>query len=595
MMSIDGADAFEMERAELGDAQADFGGPALTAPDAAEFQDEGGRGEDAKKLQDSLQVMDHTEPLELGAEQKEAGLEETTLRRKRVGEPFGNRPADMLGFFAASGPEPRGWVLGQELKMPKSQWGSPTWYLQQSQWLAALFPNLPPAPGKTKTPRSTWPAEARALARSLLRSEKLAKLQGGIEIEQQEESFDVRWAELSSRSRQQALLSAGAWLTRAEGDGQPTLLNWCDGKERGVLSRPFQLGRVRAAAPGDVQSVPLDLRDHSLSPLDQNYPSHIPVLERQTDGRTLLVLKHPSNAADQTRVLIDTTRHVILSIEQRQNGKRTGLTRFEDFVEVAGCWWARRIETTDEQGHVTSRLTRTIKPLDAEALSKQMKSERIGKDAVQFLHQPAKTIAEAKRALAAGKASFDDHFTLLRYFAGRQQWTRAGQHLRKCEELASGKPGLRWLRYAFLQVQRRHEELRKRLLDEAEGLAKAKPSDPAGSDDLVLAEHVVSQAGQVCEANEMLRPARSTPADLRPPAGPSASNEALDAGAAERLASGRTDGRSAARAEATGRRVAARLFLAATIRAGIGERRRPCRRPRLVEGRPQRQGSLVAS
>ncbi len=381
---------------------------------------------------------------------------------------------------------------------------STEWFVQQAQWLTALFPDLPAASGAAKRTTSTWPAEARALAHSLLRTDKLAKLQGGIEIGQTAESFDVRGGDLSSRSRLLALLSAGAWLTRGEGDGQATLIQWCDGRERGVFSRPFRLGRIRAATPLDPQTRPLDLSDCSLSPLDAAYGHYTASVEPQKEGRALLVLKHSSGYTSETRVLIDTTRHVILHLENRLNGKKTGITRFDDFVEVAGCWWARKVETSDDQGRVSYRVTRTIQSSTAEAVAKQMNSELAEKDEVQFLRLPMKTLVQAKKAVAEDKASFDDHFTLLLHFAARQQWTRAAEHLQKCETLATGKPGMRWLRSSFMQVSRRHEELRKRLLEEAGHLTKAKPKNPAGSDDLVLAEHVLSQGVQILQANEML-------------------------------------------------------------------------------------------
>ena len=74
---------------------------------------------------------------------------------------------------------------------------SSEWYQRQAQWLDTLFPNLAPEVKASKRPQSKWPAEARALAHSLLRAEKLNKIPGGIEIVQQTDSFDVRWKELT--------------------------------------------------------------------------------------------------------------------------------------------------------------------------------------------------------------------------------------------------------------------------------------------------------------------------------------------------------------------------------------------------------------
>jgi predicted Zn-dependent protease len=397
-----------------------------------------------------------------------------------------------------------GWTAGLSLEVGQKLRGSPTWYLQQSQWLAGLFPDLPEASGTAKSSSSTWPPEARKLARSLLRAEQFARLTSGIDLKQQTESFDVRWGDLSSRSRQHALLSAGTWLARIESDGQAALIHWYDGRERGVFSRPLQLGRVRAGVPDDRHTLPLNLSDYSLSALDQDYASFSAVIEPRQDGRALLVLKHPSSPEQEHRMLIDTTRHVLVSIEQWQKGKRTLTTRFDDFVEVGNSWWAGKIETSDAQGRVTLRVTRTVKALGADDVKAQVNAELAGKEAVQMLRQPMRTVREAKATVAAGKASFGDHFTLLHYFAGRQQWTRAVEHLRKCEALAGGKPGIRWLRYAVLQTSRRHEELRQHLLEEGGRLAKSQPADPQDNDNLILAEQVLNHAGAILEANESL-------------------------------------------------------------------------------------------
>ena len=67
------------------------------------------------------------------------------------------------------------------------------------------------------------------------------------------------------------------------------------------------------------------------------------------------MLKYAHSPHYETRILIDTARHVILSIEHRHNEKTTGTTKFEDFVEAAGSWWARRIEIVDEKAQQACR------------------------------------------------------------------------------------------------------------------------------------------------------------------------------------------------------------------------------------------------
>ena len=370
---------------------------------------------------------------------------------------------------------------------------------QYGQWLNTLFPPLHGPPSKAKEPKSTWPAPARDLVKSLLRAEQLAKMTGGIEITRKTETFDGRWNDLAARSRRLELASAKSWLTRSDSDGGQTVVSWCDAKEIGVFSKAFQLGRTRASTPLDIQPPPLELSDHSLASLERTYASHAPTLEPQAKDRTVLVVKHADSPLHETRFLIDTARHVILSIEQRHKGKATNTTRFDEFIEAAGSWWARRIETIDADGKRLSLVTQTVKTLTLAELDQQMKTELAGRAQVQFLHLPMPSLANAKKAFATGKATFADQFILLWHFHHSQQWPRVLDHLQQAEKLAAGKPGLRWLRSAWLYDSRRHEDLRKRYLEDAARLAKAETADA-----YFLAEYIVGQSSSVLQANELL-------------------------------------------------------------------------------------------
>jgi predicted Zn-dependent protease len=363
------------------------------------------------------------------------------------------------------------------------------------EWLNTLFPPLPASPRREKETKSTWPIEAHDLAKSLLRTEQLAKLTGGLAVTHVAESFDPRWGDLTARSRRLELVSAKSWLTRAETDGGQTLVTWCDGKEVGIFSKEFQLGRLRAATPLDVQPPPLELSDYSMTSLEKSYAGYTPTLKPQGKDRTLLVLKHDT-ADYETRVLIDTARHVILSIDNSYQGKVTGATKFDDFVEAGGCWWARRVETTDADGKRVTLSTLTIRTPALADLEKQVQAELAGRAQVQLLHLPLPSVLQAKKNLAANKATFDDQFVLLMHFHLSQQWPRVLDHVKQAETLAGDKPGLRWLRSALLFDSRRHEELRQRYQEDAARLVKM--------GNYFLADYVVIQALSVLQANEML-------------------------------------------------------------------------------------------
>jgi predicted Zn-dependent protease len=404
---------------------------------------------------------------------------------------------------------------------------------QNDQWLSGLFPGLAPVEQKkpVKEPKTKWSAGASALAQSLLHNDALAQLKDGLEISRANESFDARWGDVTSKTETLSLISTKTWLIRSQGGGQQTTAQWCDDKERGIFTKTFQLGRIRASAPSDLAKPPVDVGPYMLASLEKTYPQYQAEIKPQGDDRTLLVLKHQSDPAYEIDVMIDVRRHVILWIESRRDGKPAGATRFGDFVEVAGAWWPGRIETFDDENRRTSLSVQQFKPVDTNVLGQDIAKELADRGQIQFLHEPLPKFAAAKQAVADGKASFEDQIVLALHFAQSQQWTRAQEYLDNAEKLCSGKPGACWMRYAFLNVSRRREELKQNIMAEAEQLAKmpaltpdpspkkgegradtSGPSPKKGegrdgfslSDQWSLANHLIGQSSGILEANEML-------------------------------------------------------------------------------------------
>src|SRR5262249_3588793 len=284
-------------------------------------------------------------------------------------------------------------------------------------------------------------------------------------------------------------------------DGAQTLVNWCDDKDRGVYGEAFSLGRVRSSKPQELGTPPFELGDYSLVSIERSYPNHLVTMEQKGMDRTLLILKYPWNPEHETHVLIDTAGHVTWSIEQSHKGKTTWTSRYGDFVQIAGTWWARKLENVDDKGRIAGCTTQTIQEVTADALTQRLQKEIAGKEHVQFIHEPLPSLANTKRALAQGKTTFDDQLVLLLHFGRSQQWTRTVEHLEQLERLTPGKLGVRWLRNAVLHAGRRHEELKKRFTDEAQALSK---SSEKSTNELYLANYLLGQAGGILQANEML-------------------------------------------------------------------------------------------
>jgi hypothetical protein len=366
----------------------------------------------------------------------------------------------------------------------------------QQQWWQTLFPPLPKS-AKPKEVKTNWPEEARKLAQSLLRTEKLQKLSGGLEISQRTETFDPRWKELTSRNSYLELWSPNNWLARTQSDNAQAVINWCDGKECGLIHQAFQIGRIRASVPQDLDMPSLD--DYSITSLERTYFEYAPRIEPAGMNRMRLILTHDDSNAE-VRFLIDTSKNVVLSVEKFYEGKLQVTTRYSDFLEVAGSWWAQTVETITD-GERTSLSKLSIKALSAEEVGRRTSQELAGRDKVLLTKYPLPSVNAAKKAVANKKDTLEDHFALLRHFAASQQWTKVREELEFVEKLAAGKPGLRWYRDAVLFLSRRYEELKQRQLEFASQLAKEKLD---AGDAMVLAQHLLGKSGNFMSGNEQL-------------------------------------------------------------------------------------------
>ena len=418
------------------------------------------------------------------------------------------------GQFARSN---RGWaarssMVGERLAYDgRSKCCGPSYYdpQQYTHWIGTLFSGLPAAPvDPPEEQPHPWPAEAREIAQSLLRLDALNSLDGGLAITRRSESFNARTAEVAGVSETRSLVSPAGWVICSTGGyaggASQSCVQWCNEDERGIFSRPFQLGRVRSASPADLARPPLDLSGPVLTPLDRNYRNYTVELCRPAEGRVLLVLKAPGDQDYEVRVLIDTVRHVVLTMETRQDGTLANMTKYDEFVEVLGVWWATRVETINAKGRRASLVTQEFEPLETDAVARRIDHTLAGRDRVQLIKEPLPAVAAAKQAVADGEDTYSDRMTLLLHFAQSQQWTRVMEHLDASEQLAAGKPGIRFVRDAVLNIARRHEELKARILAEAAALAKARPDVLGETDRLFLAEYLAGQASSLLEANEAL-------------------------------------------------------------------------------------------
>jgi ferritin-like metal-binding protein YciE len=374
-------------------------------------------------------------------------------------------------------------------------------YTHYIQWVSTLFPGLdgPRPPAKAVVP-PTWPADAVALADSIMRWPALGRIDGGLELRRITKSVDPRWNRPSASGVELALYSPQSWLTRPLAGESQVIVNFCDAKERGVYSLPLLLGRIRPSNAEDLQNAPLPLSDLSLAPLYVSYSGYRARVEAAGEGQSLLVLSAGEEEGGyELRLLIDTIKHVVVKMESCSEGAVTGTTEFSNFVEVAGTWWAQSQTSTDAKGGQNSNIAIEVKPLSAAAFAERMTTELAAKPKVQFVKQPFTSLAKARARIASGAADFDDRIVLVMHYAMLQQWDDLLKELDATEKAATGKPGIKWLRTVLLSTMRHNEEARQRLIEEAKLLAAASVEH-----DYYLAEFVYGLASAVSSPAELL-------------------------------------------------------------------------------------------
>ena len=311
------------------------------------------------------------------------------------------------------------------------------------------------------------------------------------------ESFDPRWQRKTGQSSSLALYSPNAWLTRPLDPAEHTVVNYCDEKERAVFSMAMLLGRTRKSIDRDLKTPPLELADYSLSAIHQQYGNNSKAkVDPAAENQAKLTITF-NNSTGERRLLIDTTRQVVLKDETYEDGKLTGTTAYSDFVEVGGSWWARDVLGTNDKGQKTSEFKLDVKLLTPDAYTGRIREELAAKTQVQFLRVPGVPLKTARQRVADGSAGVDDRITMMLEACLLQQWDELFPQLEAAEKLAADKPGVRWVRTVILTTIRRNEEARKRLLEEVHKLVANKQQD-----DVFLTDFVLSQAQGICSPAE---------------------------------------------------------------------------------------------
>jgi predicted Zn-dependent protease len=366
--------------------------------------------------------------------------------------------------------------------------------------LQSLFPALVGLPGpQPDRTQLKWPKDAVELADSLVRTGKLAALEGaGVEVRVNTTMRDLRFDRVAGMSKSRHLLGGTGWLNRTSGDRSVAPMEWCSAHERGVLNAQFQLGRLRKAVEGEEQRFRPILEDSSFTSLVDQFQGYVAVVEDKGENRAQLSITIEQHGQKtEVRLLIDTARKVLLKRESFLDGELRSRAEFSAFVEVGGSWWARRVKQSNAKGELTSDSKLVIKALDADGFKAAFKRELTGREKAIFLHGQLPTVEEAKQFALEKRATFESELVLLQHFAASQQWEKVDPYFVRLQEIAAGKPGLGWLEMRYLSMKRRNEEVKTAIMAAARKLAGKKREGDYG-----LAAHLRTSGNRVMAPNE---------------------------------------------------------------------------------------------
>ena len=182
--------------------------------------------------------------------------------------------------------------------------------------------------------------------------------------------------------------------------------------------------------------------DQSLTSLADALRNWDAKVGKRFDDRAELLVTNPTNPKISHSYLIDTSRNVMLMITHVNDGKVTGTVEFSDFVELAGCWWARSVEHKNADGKTHTRIRRTLTARGKKAFLTALKKALVPRKGVIFIHKGLPAVDDAKQAAVDGKASFESAFTMCNHFALSQQWERSNEHFEAMRKLQGSKRGM---------------------------------------------------------------------------------------------------------------------------------------------------------
>ena len=365
------------------------------------------------------------------------------------------------------------------------------------QWFSYLFPQLATVPSAREEIESNWPQQVREISQSLV--QKIDSGDGGIEIKRKAQNFHSVWQRKTSETSNYDLYSSKAWVSFLESTGANVQVQWCDEKERGIYSRPFQLGRTRKSHARDISEHEPGVRPYASRALHETYSSYEVEVGEALGNRIALVLTYKPSR-QRIEVLIDTEKNVVLEWRNGWDAEKRTTIKYSDHVQIAGVWWPQKIENYDSKQQLVATTAQTVEALSQEQFAARLTMHKPDRNKVIVVAMPMPTVSKAEAEVANGTADFQHRLALLLRSSRTQQWDDVLAHMKEMEQFQP-KPGMKkWVKPAVLLAARKFEDARQHFLAQADELIANESTD-----ELAIANYIRQQVQQVSDQRENLR------------------------------------------------------------------------------------------
>jgi hypothetical protein len=368
------------------------------------------------------------------------------------------------------------------------------------------FPTLPPSDPEVRGPDPDWDPAIVKLLRALDRRAVLDGYQGTLALTLDTISLHGPTGSERQRSRTTLQWAAGSWqLVQGEADVGGTIDSVIG--ERRIRTDLRGLGRERKATAQDHRFPALPLGDLSFTDVPTQWSTYAAAIgKRQGDVTTVVLVDERGDTTIELDV--DSARAVLLEERQLRFGQLRQRTTFRDFVELAGRNFAQLSEVFDRDGQRVQ-----VRKLAAAAVQ-ALPATHDG----LLLPAMEPELEAAREAAHAGKASFADHFALLRHCAARSRWPEATAAWQAAKQTIAAHPAMRWIDLQLAAMARNRDDVAG-IARELGALHAAPATGSASSPDAARALQLFGSLGGVLGTQQQWQIATAVKLDaaLTPP------------------------------------------------------------------------------